>query len=1155
MRKVLSFLSLLSISGVALSEDIELYIGDALQNKAVRPQVLIIFDTSGSMSTDEEVIVNYKSSDTNFTSDGYLYYSTDSTVPEKGDYRRFPISENNCGSSLSSLNSIGYYTDKLLRYNAKKKKWSNIGGNPDSYKNWVYIDCQQDVISENKTNAPGVIAGLPSNDVADLAAAPPYADTPILTPDFVKARTIFTSHYVDWYHNAASGTKTRLEIAKDTVTDLIESAPGVSFGLEVFNRNSETSDSGGRISYGIKDESTYDSAALVKIIDDKIYANGWTPLCESLYEAALYFGGKTLKYGNSGGTREPLKDNSVTVGSKYKTPYSGCSNQVYVILMTDGVPVRDTNADANVDSLISGGTGNRLDELAKWMHDEDINPDIPGRQFVTTFTIGFGEDAVNDAGVLLAETAKNGGGKYYPASNPGDLLNSLQSALLEILNVNTSFTAPSVASNNFDRTETLESVYYAMFLPERGASWNGNLKKLKVVNNEQVDRNNESAVDSDGIIKENAKTFWSTSATPDGNDVKKGGVAEMLTKKTSRKIYSDIAVSGGGLELFTKDNAETFYETKAKLANELGVVVDDVYNHIDWARGLNVDGVKLEDGTVPTMRPDVFGDPLHSKPLVINYGGTASDQDVRIIVGTNAGALHMFDDNGSTVDESWAFMPSEFFSNIATLKEDLDTSSKVYGIDGPATSYLYDHNGDGSISGTDDKAWVFFGLRRGGNSYYALDVSTPDAPKLLWKISATSSGPLKHLGQTWSKPKVGYSILNVEGGAAKPVLIFGGGYSESKDALGVGGNDDIGKGIFMVDAETGTILWSLTPEATSSTNTKFTGFTDSIPSSIATLDSDADGLIDRLYTGDTGGNVWRIDMPGSDPFSSTSPWTIFKIASLGGATHALDRRFFSEPSIVRTFFTDATRVEEVDESGQGTGVFKIVKQERPYEAILIGSGDRSTPKSVDTDDQFFMIKDGGVKTESYLVGATAPAAIIPNAVVASELHNFTNNPFGDYVAPLSSSQKANFNELSAVVSSKPGWYVDYNGGGEKSTSSALAINGVAYFTSFTPAPTSGNTTSCVLSDGFGTLYAIDLEYGTTIHDWRAWNISAGIPDTPAIIITKDPELNPPTDPPEGSPPNPPGQDEASIKLLAGKIIPLDISLKTSRSYLYVTEEQ
>ena len=71
--------------------------------------------------------------------------------------------------------------------------------------------------------------------------------------------------------------------------------------------------------------------------------------------------------------------------------------------------------------------------------------------------------------------------------------------------------------------------------------------------------------------------------------------------------------------------------------------------------------MKMDDGSITDIRYDVFGDPLHSKPLVINYGGSANDQDVRIILGTNAGFLHMFDDNGATVDETWAFMPKEFF--------------------------------------------------------------------------------------------------------------------------------------------------------------------------------------------------------------------------------------------------------------------------------------------------------------------------------------------------------------------------------------------------------------------------------------------------------------------------------------------------------------
>ena len=115
-----------------------------------------------------------------------------------------------------------------------------------------------------------------------------------------------------------------------------------------------------------------------------------------------------------------------------------------------------------------------------------------------------------------------------------------------------------------------------------------------------------------------------------------------------------------------------------------------------------------------------------------------------------------------------------------------------------------------------------------------MDISDPDSPKLMWHIDATSPD-FKHLGQSWSQPRLGYSALNIASGQPKPVLFFGGGYDTSKDILAVGSGDTLGHAIYMVDAETGTLKWGISPEATSTTNTQFTGITDSIPSSIATL--------------------------------------------------------------------------------------------------------------------------------------------------------------------------------------------------------------------------------------------------------------------------------------------------------------------------------
>jgi len=738
---------------------------------------------------------------------------------------------------------------------------------------------------------------------------------------------------------------------------------------------------------------------------------------------------------------------------------------------------------------------------------------------------------------LLKEAAKQGGGEYYPANDSPRLLSSLQAALSKILSVNSSFTSPSVASNNYDRTETLDSVYFAMFVPDRGPGWKGNLKKLKIVNGKQVDQGGNNAIDSTGSIDKNAKTFWTTGTTPDGNDVTKGGVSQMLAAKTSRKVITNMG-TGTALVDLNRANAQTFYGSAAALEIALDVNTADVDDYLNWAIGLDVDDVN-GDGSTTDIRQDVFGDPLHSKPLTINYGGSASSQDVRIIVGTNAGALHMFQDKGNTVDENWAFMPNEFVKNYKTLRDNFANTGKVYGIDGPASSYLYDKNGDGAIKQADgDKAWIFFGLRRGGSSYYAMDVSDPDNPKLMWHKDGNSAG-FGELGQTWSQPKLAHSALNISNNVPKPVLIFGAGYDINKDSLAPGTADSVGRGVYIIDAESGNLLWSLTPAATSATNTQFTGITDSIPSQVATLDSDLDGLVDRMYMGDTGGNVWRVDMPGNNPFSSSKPWTVHKLASLGGITNLDDRRFFSEPSIARITLTDTMQTTV-------NSVTTITRQDRQYEAVLIGSGDRTNPLGTDTDDKFFMIRDKNTSTAPFVASPSSTQNAIPSPILFSDLYDFTSNPFGQN---LTSQQKET---LELAVSAKDGWFVDFTDSGEKGTAEAIAINGVAYFTSYVPS--AGQSQLCVVGAGVGRLYAIDMEQGTTVYSWRKTDVSASLPDVPEIIMRKKPKCT------QNCTPKPPNDDPYAelgdtYITLGGELRAIDFNLRTSRTYMYVSEAQ
>ena len=492
----------------------------------------------------------------------------------------------------------------------------------------------------------------------------------------------------------------------------------------------------------------------------------------------------------------------------------------------------------------------------------------------------------------------------------------------------------------------------------------------------------------------------------------------------------------------------------------------------------------------------------------------------------------MFEDRGTTVKENWAFMPKEFIGNVKTLRDNYSSVDKIYGIDGEITVLLNDIGGDGAIDGG-DTAWVFFGLRRGGSSYYALDISDPDvAPTLMWKKDdATPDFSL--LGQSWSKPKVGYSKLNASGDVASPVVFIGGGYDTNKDSDDAGTADLKGNTVYMLDAETGTLKWSMAP---SGGDTTFAG-TDSITAGIGLLDSTGDGLTDRLYVNDTGGNIWRVDMPGA----TKADFSVFKLASLGGTTNPTDRRFFYEPSIVRTFISETVETTIIDEDGATKAI--SVHQEIPYDAILIGSGDRSNPLGQDTKDSVFMIKDKYIKTQNFSA-STSPAT--PNIIVEADLYNYTNDPFKSMATMTSQA----LDTLQHNVSAKSGWYINLQQSGEKSSAEALAINGVAYFTTYTPPVFAAELEGCKPPTGIGSLLAIDLALGIKKHkiiknvrsdDQRYIDINSELLGVPTLIVL-------PEDPNDST------SDVSGDIIVGDAIIPVDFTLKTMRTYLYITEE-
>jgi type IV pilus assembly protein PilY1 len=1111
-----SALACVTQSYTVQADDTELYVLNVSQTNGVRPKILIILDNSGSMmdyvtpyfSYDNSM--NYVPSNNSYSLNKYSAFFSNNSLPgmysyDRNGVRSFSFSsgiyKNNCNASyLSTFPYVG----KFRSPNAST--WNN------SPQNNQIIDCKADADGKDTINPATGDIGYPANNASHYATS---GDSSSNFTSSLSNQNLFSVNYLYY--------RTKLTSAKQAVKDIIESTydeisakTNMDFGLEIFNCNSTTCDgssdttktnnNGGRIIKAVSQLTASDKTNLFTSLDS-LDGTTYTPLAESMWEAYKYLSGSSVVYGDN--STLPARDlNALTSvnTSTYKSPLADdCADDAYVILVTDGDPTNDTaaNGSKTTKNSIIGLTQNNtadndsyLPVLTEWMNQHDIMDNVDGRankagtQHVTTYTVSFGSGISDNGKAILTNAAKRGGGAYYNAADASDLSAAMNSIIKDIAARQFTMSAPSTASSNVDKTQYLDNLYMTGFVPGKGPFWGGNLKKLKYTSTGIKDANSNLALDSNGRLLSTAKTYWSSSA--DGNAIAKGGVQEMLAGlTTARTIYTDTNTTSPSLTALSSAN---FTSTQQKL--DLGLLstasATDVATMIDWIKGVDTDSVLA---TKPN-RATIMGDMMHSKPLVINYGASTADgtPDLRILAGTNSGFLHMFKDAGDTVSETWTYIPYPLLKNQITLKTASIAVDHVSGIDGSPVSYVVDKNNDGKISNstTGDKAWMFVGQRQGGRSYYALNVTNPDSPSLKWIITNTTTG-FSRLGQTWSTPQIakipGYKDND---GNYKPVLVFAGGYDVNKDAKTIGTNDSTGNAIYFVDADTRALIFSVSPDASSATNLNNTAMLDSIPSDVTLFDSNGDGLTDRLYVGDTGGNVWRMDLPGTDK----SKWSIFKFAKLGSDdTIADDRRFFGAPIIVRTINPKLSQLAD--------GTYKYTQQ--PYDAVMLGSGDRNKPSSEKTvKNGYFMIRD----MHPAVYGETETKPTDASAIDVASLYDITGNKIGTIAS--TGPTAAQKTEIIKLTSSKKGWvYWMTANSGEKVFGSGFVSNGILNFTSFIPEGTTVGANQCSLGASIGTtrLYSIDMTYGyytgltayTSTNDLLIDNLGSYVDSTGKVV--------------------------------------------------------
>ncbi|MGI9342330.1 MAG: pilus assembly protein [Gammaproteobacteria bacterium] len=1012
----------LSSGSAALADDTELFVANASPIvTGAQPNILFIMDTSGSM---DDPVLTQAAWDPNTTFSGCydedaIYFSTTGTKPGCSSNNYFWKSRLECDKAAGSLAGLGQYQDEFQawrnRSGTSNDRWVDLNGNRKNRR----AECKGD---------RGVHGDGGTGTWAADGANGPWSTNSSDEISWNQDYTIYDGNWLNWNATGGSVSVRKIDVLKNVSETLLNNVSGVNIGLMRFNRNEFSNQSGGPVIYPMTNVDT-DRANMITTIN-ALPASGWTPLSETLYEAQQYFAGRAVDMGN---LNPPVlsvagsRTGNTMTSNTYDAPVNFSCQKNYVVLITDGLPTRDTDTNGKITSLpqfgslVGGcngsGHGACLDDLAEYMFEYDFDSTLPGLQNVTTYTVGFD---VNFA--LLQDTATRGGGEYRIADDAASLATQLTEIVLSILDDATTFTAPAVPVNAFNRIRNLDDVFVSLFEPSGHAHWPGNLKKYKLKGGQLVGQDLVPAVDeSTGFFAAGAYSYWS--AAPDGDQVRMGGAAHEQPLYTSRKLYTNIA----GNNIASAANAIDTSNNPGVTDVMLGSLPGERDTVLNWARGLDVND-EDDDGLTNDTR-NVMGDPLHVRPVTIIYGGTEANPDSTVYLSTNDGYMHAI--NAADGSELWAFVPSRLLPRLYENYLDPLTPNKRYGLDGDIRAVVLNDDFVPGISGS-EKVILLFGMRRGGNAMFAMDVTDRNNPKILWEIDGNDAD-FADMGQTWSVANV---VKISVGGTLKHVAVFGGGYDAGQDSPGYR-TDAVGNAVYMVDVETGARLWSAGKDSSGQAHDLLLPKMEhSIPSEINVFDMTGNGLADRMYVGDMGGRVWRFDIVnGNGPASLVEGGVIAELGGGGnGIPAAADiRRFYAKPDIVATF----------------------PEEHAPYLSINIGSGHRAHPLDAVTDDEFYSIRDFNVFD---VVDSGDYDGTVITAVKQGDLLDITND-----TAPV-------------MLPSEKGWRLTLNAAsGEKVLTSSTTLRGTTFFTSFAPG---GAANACTAALGSNRVYRVDILDGS-----------------------------------------------------------------------------
>ena len=352
-------------------------------------------------------------------------------------------------------------------------------------------------------------------------------------------------------------------------------------------------------------------------------------------------------------------------------------------------------------------------------------------------------------------------------------------------------------------------------------------------------------------------------STGQNTSFENANLAANLSQYSSLTATQQLLVDANSLVNFLRGN----YGFEERSSNVISAVDNRIYRLREAVTGDLADSAPVFVGSPKANFSDPGYGPVGTTGTFKNTQNTRSGT---VYVGSNDGMLHAVD--ATSGQERWAYVPRMVMSNMWKLADKNYSNIHNYYVNGDVVV-----NDICTLNCTAANAtWktiLVAGLNGGGKGYFALDVTNPNVPVLLWEFGTAPD----YTGDVSYDDDLGYSFGNpiiTKKADGTWVVLLTSGYNNTTGATPA----NRGKGfLYVLNASTGA---KITKFNTGVGDDGVTGTTPLGSSGLAKVngyvdDAKTNNTVTFVYGGDLLGNIWRFDINSSA--SATNP---FKLALL-----------------------------------------------------------------------------------------------------------------------------------------------------------------------------------------------------------------------------------------------------------------------------------